>query len=158
LDKIFQKTFGILPFFSYFYFVINVKNMNNSVQLPDSFIKGLIVNVHVSLNGKTGTKQLKVCMVKTRSITFIEVDRENRQNIFRKVDRKDIVEFRPTAICEITVRDGILPVKWESSWDSIGQPTQMSLNNRIKPHFSKHSQGWAPKLPSTTYTNGFPMV
>ena len=62
-------------------------------------------------------------MVKTRSITFIEVDRENRQNIFRKVDRKDIVEFRPTAICEITVRDGILPVKWESSWDSIGQPS-----------------------------------
>jgi hypothetical protein len=86
--------------------------MKNSIQLPDSFVKGLIVNVHVSLNGKTGTKQLKVCMVKTRSITFIEVDRENRQNIFRKVDRKDIVEFRPTAICEITVRDGILPVKW----------------------------------------------
>jgi hypothetical protein len=132
--------------------------MIKAVQLPDSFIKGLIVNVHVSLNGKTGTKQLKVCMVKTRSITFIEVDRENRQNIFRKVDRKDIVEFRPTAICEITIRDGILPVKWESAWDSIGQPSQMSLNNRIKPHFSKHSQGWAPKLPSTTYTNGFPMV
>jgi hypothetical protein len=133
--------------------------MKNSVQLPDSFVKGLIVNVHVSLNGKTGTKQLKVCMVKTRSITFIEVDRENRQNIFRKVDRKDIVEFRPTAICEITVRDGILPVKWESAWDSIGQPSQMSLNNRIKPQFSNHSKGWAPKLPSTTNsTAGFPMV
>ena len=133
--------------------------MKNSIQLPDSFVKGLIVNVHVSLNGKTGTKQLKVCMVKTRSITFIEVDRENRQNIFRKVDRKDIVEFRPTAICEITIRDGILPVKWESAWDSIGQPSQMSLNNRIKPHFSKHSQGWAPKLPSTTNSAaGFPMV
>jgi len=133
--------------------------MKNSVQLPDSFVKGLIVNVHVSLNGKTGTKQLKVCMVKTRSITFIEVDRENRQNIFRKVDRKDIVEFRPTAICEITIKDGILPVKWESSWDSIGQPSPMSLNNRIQPHFSKHSQGWAPKLPSTTNSAaGFPMV
>lgn len=144
--------------FSYLYIVIKDRYMIKAVQLPDSFIKGLIVNVHVSLNGKTGTKQLKVCMVKTRSITFIEVDRENRQNIFRKVDRKDIVEFRPTAICEITIRDGILPVKWESAWDSIGQPSQMSLNNRIKPHFSKHSQGWAPKLPSTTYTNGFPMV
>jgi len=133
--------------------------MKNSIQLPDSFVKGLIVNVHVSLNGKTGTKQLKVCMVKTRSITFIEVDRENRQNIFRKVDRKDIVEFRPTAICEITVRDGILPVKWESAWDSIGQPTQMSLNNRIKPQFSNHSKGWAPKLPSTTNSAaGFSMV
>jgi len=93
------------------------------VVLPDSFYKGLICKVHVSLNGKVGTKELKVCMIKTRSITFIEVDRENRQNIFRKVDRKDIVGFSPTAICEITVRDGILPVKWESSWDSIGQPS-----------------------------------
>ncbi len=116
------------------------------VILPDSFVKGLIVNVHVSINGKTGTKQLKVCMVKARSITFIEIDRENRQNIFRKVDRKDIVEFRPTAICEIKVRDGILPVKWESSWDSIRQPSQMSFNNRIKPHFSNHSKGWAPVI------------
>lgn len=130
-----------------------------AVELPESFVKGLIVNVHVSLNGKVGTKQLKVCMVKARSITFIEIDRENRQNIFRKVDRKDIVEFRPTAICEIKIRDGILPVKWESSWDSIGQPSPISLNNRIKPHFSNHSNGWAPKLPSTTNSRaGFPMV
>ena len=112
--------------------------MKNSIQLPDSFVKGLIVNVHVSLNGKTGTKQLKVCMVKTRSITFIEVDRENRQNIFRKVDRKDIVQFRPTAICEITVRDGILPVKWESSWDSIGQP---SSNVRSYGRFATAASG-----------------
>ena len=145
--------------FSYLYIVIKDRYMIKAVQLPDSFIRGLIVNVHVSLNGKTGTKQLKVCMVKTRSITFIEVDKENRRNIFRKVDRKDIVEFRPTAICEITIRDGILPVKWESAWDSIGQPSQMSLNNRIKPHFSNHSKGWAPKLPSTTNSAaGFPMV
>ena len=137
--------------------------MVKAVQLPDSFVKGLIVNVNVSLNGKTGTKQLKVCMVKTRSITFIEVDRENRQNIFRKVDRKDIVEFRPTAICEITVRDGILPVKWESSWDSIGQPSNSVQNygrfaQAAKPQFS-NGYGWAPKLPSTTNSaSGFPMV
>jgi hypothetical protein len=93
------------------------------VSLPDSFYKGLICKVHVSLNGKKATKELKVCIVKARSITFMEVDRANRQNIFRKVDRTDIVGFSPTAICEITVRDGILPVKWESSWDSIGQPS-----------------------------------
>jgi hypothetical protein len=132
--------------------------MIKAVQLPDSFIKGLVVNVHVSLNGKTGTKQLKVCMVKTRSITFIEVDRENRQNIFRKVDRKDIVEFRPTAICEITIRDGILPVKWESAWDSIGQPSNSVQSygrfaTAAKP--GNHSQSLNR---STTYTNGFPMV
>jgi hypothetical protein len=97
-------------------------------------------------------------MVKTRSITFIEVDRENRQNIFRKVDRKDIVEFRPTAICEITVRDGILPVKWESAWDSIGQPSNSVQSygrfaTAAKP--GNHSQSLNR---STTYTNGFPMV
>ena len=71
------------------------------VSLPDSFYKGLICKVHVSLNGKKATKELKVCMVKSRSITFMEVDKVNRQNIFRKVDRTDIVGFSPTAICEI---------------------------------------------------------
>ncbi len=144
--------------FSYLYIVIKDRYMIKAVQLPDSFIKGLIVNVHVSLNGKKGTKQLKVCMVKTRSITFIEVDRENRQNIFRKVDRKDIVGFRPTAICEITIRDGILPVKWESAWDSIGQPSNSVQSygrfaTAAKP--GNHSQSLNR---STTYTNGFPMV
>jgi len=120
------------------------------IQLPDSFIKGLVCKVHVSLNGKTGTKELKVCSVKARSITFIEVDRENRQNIFRKVDRKDIVNFKPTAICEVTVRDGILPVKWESAWDSIGQPSNSVKSygrfaTAAKP-FSNHSKGWAPVI------------
>jgi len=131
----------------------------NSIQLPDSFVKGLICKVHVSLNGKTASKELKVCSVKTRSVLFIEVDRENRKNIFRKVNRKDIVEFRPTAICEIKVKDGVLPTKWESDWDSIGQLSPMSFNNRIKPRFSNHSKGWAPTLPSTTNSSaGFSIV
>ena len=132
------------------------------VHLPESFVKGLLCKVHVSLNGKTGTKELKVCMVKARSITFIEVDRANRQNIFRKVDRTDIVDFKPTAICEIKVRDGILPVKWESAWDSIGQP---SSNVRSYGRFATAAMGLAsqrskhfPVNRSTTYTNGFPMV
>lgn len=135
-----------------------------SVQLPDSFTKGLICKVNVSLNGKKSSKELKVCSVKARSVTFIEVDRANRQNIFRKVDKADIVEFRPTAICEITVKDGILPVRWESSWDSIGQPSQnvrggRVLASHVSRHFSTHSKGWAPKLPSTTNSAaGFPMV
>jgi hypothetical protein len=119
----------------------------NPVQLPESFVKGLIVKVNISKGGKKSSKELKVCSVKARSIIFIEVDRENRKNIFRKVDRKDIVNFRPTAICEIEVRDGVLPTKWESSWDSIGQPTPMGMNQRLTPHFSNHSKGWAPKLP-----------
>ena len=136
-----------------------------AIQFPESFYKGLICKLHVSLNGKKGTKELKVCMIKARSITFIEVDKVNRQNIFRKVDRKDIVGFSPTAICEITVRDGILPVKWESLWDDIGtfSPSVKSYGRfaqAAKP-FSNHSKGWsanAPQYRSTTYTNGFPMV
>jgi hypothetical protein len=122
----------------------------NYVVLPDSFYKGLICKVHVSLNGKKATKELKVCIVKARSITFMEIDRENRQNIFRKVDRKDIVEFRPTAICEITVRDGILPVKWESAWDNIG-----TQSNSVK-SYGRFAQ--AAKPSTTNSTAGFPMV
>ena len=121
------------------------------VSLPDSFYKGLICKVHVSLNGKKATKELKVCIVKARSITFMEVDRVNRQNIFRKVDRTDIVGFSPTAICEITVRDGILPVKWESAWDSIGQP---SSNVRSYGRFATAASGLASQrskhFPSVT--------
>jgi hypothetical protein len=133
--------------------------MKNSVQLPDSFVKGLIVKVNVSKGDKKSSKELKVCSVKARSILFIEVDRENRKNIFRKVNRKDIVEFRPTAICEVTVRDGVLPDRWESSWDSIGQPSQMMVSTLGRRTFSNHSNGWAPKLPSTTNSAaGFPMV
>lgn len=133
----------------------------NYVVLPDSFYKGLFCKVHVSLNGKTATKELKVCMVKARSITFMEVDKVNRKNIFRKVDRTDIVGFSPTAICEITVRDGILPVKWESDWDSIG-----TQSNSVK-SYGRFAQAARPSLtnyssymkPSTTNSSaGFPMV
>ena len=137
-----------------------------NVILPDSFIKGLVCKVHVSKDGKQSTKELKVCTVKARTISFIEVDRANRKNIFRKVNRKDIVEFRPTAICELTIRDGVLPDRWESSWDSIGQPTQQirgrGLASQYTKHFSNHSKGWAPKLPpvqsTTNSAAGFPMV
>ena len=131
-----------------------------AVILPDSFVKGLVCKVHVSKDGKQSTKELKVCTVKARSISFIEVDRVNRKNIFRKVKRTDIVKFSPTAICELTIRDGILPDRWESDWDSIGQPTNTNYGN-VRPHFSNHSKGWAHKLPPPSTTNsaaGFPMV
>jgi hypothetical protein len=134
------------------------------VDLPESFVKGLIVDVEVSVNGKADTKQLKLCTVKAQSILFMEVDKVNRKNIFRKVKRRDIIEFRPTAICSIKIRENVLPTKWESAWDSIGQPTQQirgrGLASQYTKHFSNHSKGWAPKLPSTTNNpvSGFPMV
>ena len=120
----------------------------NPVQLPESFVKGLIVKVNVSKGGKKSSKELKVCSVKVRSIIFIEVDKENRKNIFRKVDKKDVVEFRPTAICEIVVRDGVLPDKWESHWDSIGQPTPLGLSQRLTLRYRS----------TTNSPAGFPMV
>jgi len=121
-----------------------------AIQLPEEFTRGLICKVNVSLNGKSATKQLKVCMVKARSITFIEVDKVNRKNIFRKVDRKDIVNFKPTAICEITVMDGILPVKWESDWDSIG-----TQSNSVQSYgrFATAARGLASQ-----YTKCFPVI
>ena len=122
------------------------------VILPDSFYKGLVCKVHVSLNGNKGTKELKVCSVKTRSIIFIEVDKQNRQNIFRKVDKKDIASISTSAsICEVEIKDGILPVKWESSWDSIGQPSSNFRN------YGRLAQAARP-FRSTVNVNGFPMV
>jgi hypothetical protein len=119
--------------------------MIKSIELPESFVKGLIVNVHVSKDGKVGTKQLKVCSVKARSVIFIEVDKENRKNTFRKVNRKDIIEFRPTAICEIKVREGVLPTKWESAWDVIG----------VRPSFAYTPR---PNYGRMASAAGFPMV
>lgn len=124
---------------------------------------GQMVEVIVSKNGKIGSKTIKVCKVKARSVLFIEVDKPNRKNIFWKVDRKHIekVGEKTTGEPFILMVDGVLlsTNKWESNWDSIGQASPMSLNNRIRPHFSNHSKGWAPKLPSTTNSSvGFPMV
>ena len=123
-------------------------------------LEGKVVAVTIPVNGKDYTMNLKVCRVKVRSVLFIEINREERKNIFRKVNRKDIVKFTPTAICEITIKDGVLPDKWESSWDTIGQfSPSVVKNNYPRQHFSKHSSGWAPKLPSTTNSRvGFPMV
>ena len=130
-------------------------------------LTGQIVEVIVSKNGKIGTKNIKVCKVKARSVLFIEVDKPNRKNIFWKVDKKFIekVGEKTTGEPFMIMVDGYIlsDNKWESSWDSIGQPTPMGMNQRLTPHFSNHSKGWAPKLPpvrSTTNNpvSGFPMV
>lgn len=107
---------------------------------------GQMVHVVVTKDGKSGTKILKVCKVKARSVLFIEVDRENRKNIFRKVAKKDITPIGMIGDFQcFSIKEGILPEKWESAWDSMGQSSPMSLNNRIKPQFSNHSKGWAPR-------------
>lgn len=128
---------------------------------------GQIVEVIVSKNGKVASKNLKVCKVNSRSILFIEVDKVNRKNTFRKFKVKNVekVGTKTDGGTFVLMEDAIMPDKWESSWDSIGQPTQQirgrGLASQFSKHFSNHSKGWsanAPQYRSTTYTNGFPMV
>ena len=128
---------------------------------------GQIVEVIVSKNGKVASKNLKVCKVNSRSILFIEVDKINRKNTFRKFKVKNVekVDTKTDGGTFVLIEDAIMPDKWESSWDSIGQPTQQirgrGLASQFSKHFSNHSKGWsanAPQYRSTTYTNGFPMV
>ena len=108
---------------------------------------GQMVHVVVSKDGKKGTKFLKVCKVKARSVLFIEVDKEKRINTFRKFNRKDI---NPMGIIGDShcfyVNDGILPDKWESSWDAIGKFSPSvagSFGWTPRPNYSNHSKGWA---------------
>lgn len=121
---------------------------------------GKMVHVVVSKDGKKGTKILKVCKVKARSVLFIEVDRENRKNIFRKVANKDITSMGMIGDSPfVYVKEGVIPEKWESSWDDIGSFSPMTTASFGRRTFSNHSKGWAPKLPSTTNSAaGFPMV
>ena len=105
---------------------------------------GQMVHVVVSKDGKKGTKFLKVCKVKARSVLFIEVDKEKRINTFRKFNRKDINPMGLIGDSQcFYVTDGVLPDKWESSWDAIGTNPTPSY---ARPHYSNHSKGWAPVI------------
>ena len=109
-------------------------------------IIGQMVHVCVSKGGKTATKLLKVCKVKARSVLFIEVDRENRKNIFRKVNKKDISSQGTIGDSPyIYVKEGVLPDKWESAWDGIG----------VRPTFGYTPR---PNYGRMASAAGFPMV
>jgi hypothetical protein len=125
---------------------------------------GQMVHVVVSKGGKSATKFLKVCKVKARSVLFIEVDKTNRINTFRKFNRKDI-ELQGTDSLTgnaiFYIKEGVLPDKWESSWDVINtNPVKMSAYGRK--YHSNRSKGWASNAPqynSTTNSSaGFPIV
>jgi hypothetical protein len=123
---------------------------------------GQMVHVVVSKDGKSGTKILKVCKVKARSVLFIEVDRENRKNIFRKVANKDITTMGMIGDSPfVYIKEGVIPEKWESSWDSMG-----SFSPSVR-SYGRFAQAARPSLtnyssymkPSTTNSSaGFPMV
>ena len=121
-----EISFGSLNFFLYVYTVM-IDNPKNTYPMNFENLTGQIVEVIVSKNGKVGSKNIKVCKVKARSILFIEVDKENRKNIFWKVENKNIekVGAKTTGEPFILMVDGYLLSnnKWESPWDSIGSRT-----------------------------------
>ncbi len=112
------------------------------------------IDVKVSIGGKTKTRNLKLCKVKPRSVLFILVDKENRVNTFYKIKYSDIAEYLP-AVQFLRLKDGILPEKWESAWDSIStNPVKMSPYGRQSlTNYSSYMK------PSTTNSPaGFPIV
>lgn len=120
---------------------------------------GQMVHVVVSKDGKSGTKILKVCKVKARSVLFIEVDRENRKNIFRKVSNKDITTMGMIGDSPfVYIKEGVIPEKWESSWDSMGSFSPSVKSYGRMAYASKPGNHSQSLHRSTTYTNGFPMV
>jgi len=112
--------------------------MMDTQQLSD--LQGKIVNVVIPVNGKEYKMDLKVCRVKVRSILFIEVDKENRKNIFRKAPMKSLNSFTEDSI---TFNDSTKLEKWESSWDSINFNTQPKYYRKS---YSNHSKGWNHSL------------
>jgi hypothetical protein len=122
-------------------------------------LTGQMVHVVVSKDGKSGTKILKVCKVKARSVLFIEVDKENRKNIFRKVANKDITSTGMIGDSPfVYVKEGVIPEKWESSWDSMGSFSPSVKSYGRMAYASKPGNHSQSLHRSTTYTNGFPMV
>jgi hypothetical protein len=106
---------------------------------------GKIVDVIVSKNGKVGTKSLKVCKANSRSVLFIEVDKENRKNTFRKFKVKNVekVGTKTDGGTFVLIEDGVLPDKWESLWDVIGTSPAPSY---ARPYYSNHSKGWSATI------------
>jgi len=123
---------------------------------------GQMVNVVVTMeNGNTGKKLLKVCKANTRSVLFIEVDRENRKNIFRKVSRKDIMnvvndDTSGNNVNSVYMKNGVLLSnnKWESSWDSIGSTPTKSQSSPYTKVVRNQWGSWN----TTNSRAGFPMV
>jgi hypothetical protein len=93
------------------------------------------------------------------------VDKINRINTFRKFKVKDILElgYDADGIVTYIIKDGVLPDKWESAWDSIGTFSPSVQKNFSRPAFSNHSKGWSANAPqyhrsTTNSAAGFPMV
>jgi hypothetical protein len=123
--------------------------MNSSIF--DNLPAGSFLDVTVSLNGKVKTRNLKICKVKPRSVLFIHVDKPNRVNTFFKIKYSDIEEYF-NAIGLLVLKDGKIPDKWESAWDSITSPSQMVRS------YGRFAQASKPFRSTTNSVVGFQMV
>ena len=104
-------------------------------------LQSKVVAVTIPVNGKDYTMNLKVCRVKARSILFIEVNREERKNIFRQAPMKMLAGFTEDTI---TFKEGTQLKKWESGWDTIGQPSPaVASHGSFRPVYSNRSKGWS---------------
>jgi len=99
-------------------------------KIPLDGLQGEIVKVTIPVKGTDFSMDLKVCKVKVRSVLFIEVDRTNRKNIFRKVPMKFLDSYDSVSI---KFKEGTQIDKWESSWDSIdaGRISNYYVKNRF---------------------------
>jgi hypothetical protein len=121
------------------------------VVLPPSFQRGVHCDVVVTVNGKQSSKTLKVIKVGKSFINFMEIDRPNRKNIFRKIKMKEIynLDVIDSASGEQVVRKvflipNFIPMKTESAWSNTGQSTPRPYQ-RIA--YSNHSKGWSSNAP-----------
>ena len=79
-----------------------------------------IAEVTISIGNKTKTKKWRVCKIKARSIIFMEIDKANRKNTFYKFDKKTLETFLDNETKPLFIfKNGVIPTRWESSWDSI---------------------------------------
>lgn len=106
---------------------------------------GRHVTVTVSTGNTSASKVLKVCKANSRSVLFIDVDRVKRLNTFRKFCIKDIADITTSDDGVITVKfkTNVMPDKWESAWDDIGNTPSPSYS---RPFYSNRSKGWAPVI------------
>jgi hypothetical protein len=126
--------------------------MNSSIF--DNLPAGSFLDVTVSLNGKIKTRNLKICKVKPRSVLFIHVDKPNRVNTFFKIKYSDIEEYF-NAIGLLVLKDGKIPDKWESAWDSIS-PNPVKMSSYGRQSLTRYSSYMKPS--TTNSPTGFPIV
>jgi hypothetical protein len=125
-------------------------------------LAGQMFDVTVSLGKATKTKRLKVCKINTRTILFIEVNKDLRLNTFYKFPRKKATRLLDKLDpCVLEFENGVMPDKWESSWDSIGGFSNSVQSygrfaNAARPSLTNYSSYMKPS--TTNSAAGFPMV